>query len=112
MNGNVRRLFVGSAVLLALLVAATLSNRLASPEATDASRHETSGLNSTGPGENTGTDLFGEPSPPRGYPHPERDQFYEIPGVGQYARRLPDGLIEVLLPDGTTFTTHGPDPGP
>jgi hypothetical protein len=37
--------------------------------------------------------------------------YADIPGEG-LARRLPNGLFELLLPDGTTTTTHGPDPGP
>jgi hypothetical protein len=37
--------------------------------------------------------------------------YADIPGEG-LARRLPNGRFDLLLPDGTTMTTHGPDPGP
>ncbi len=132
MSSKARRLFLGSAVLLSFLLAIALTNGLASPDATEtagddqsvlstvgpggstgASGNDTSGLGATDGGDDdTGTDLAGTPSPGRDYPHPERDQFYEIPGVGPYARRLPNGLIEVLHADGSTSTTHGPDPAP
>ena len=132
MSSKACRLLLGSAVLLFLLLAVALTNELASPDATETSRddqsvlspvgsrddmgasgNDTSGLGATDGGDDdTGTDLLGTPSPGRDYPHPERDQFYEIPGVGPYARRLPNGLIEVLHADGSTSTTHGPDPAP